>query len=56
MLRMNLFEFAYRLGKTIEEIEAISLQEYYEWLLFFNYKEKKHGDETRSKNSLKSSR
>ncbi len=36
---MNLIALADRLGKTIEEIEEISISEMNEWLAYFNIKD-----------------
>lgn len=42
---MNLIALADRLGKTIEEIEGISIEEYNEWIAYFKLTEErtKHG-------------
>jgi hypothetical protein len=37
---MTLFALADRLNKTIEEIEQISLNEFYEWIAFYNLQSK----------------
>jgi hypothetical protein len=42
---MNIIALADRLGRTIEEIELISIDEYNEWLAYFKITEErsKHG-------------
>jgi hypothetical protein len=42
-LRFNLIALADRLGKTIEEIEEISLDEFHEWVAYFRVKGKDNG-------------
>lgn len=43
-LRMNLFALADRLGKTVEEISEISLDEFHEWIAYFRVKDGKRHD------------
>jgi len=41
---MNLIALADRLGKTIAEIEEITLSEYNEWIAYFNIVEERNKD------------
>jgi hypothetical protein len=46
---MNLIALADRLGKTIAEIEEISVSEYNEWVAYFMILEEREKNGTRSR-------
>lgn len=40
---MNLFRLAGHLGKTVAELEHLTMTEYREWLAFFRIEDRNHG-------------
>ena len=48
-MRMNLITLALELGRTLEEIGEISVEEYNEWLAYYNVREAKNGYSTERK-------
>ena len=47
---MNLFALADRLGKTVEEVGEISLEEFHEWIAYFRIKDGKRHDNPNKRN------